>query len=667
LERLIQCTAGYLSHQLTPSSFAPVNMVNLSSLLVSVVLLSALSTAAVERWTNTNDLKKVKKIVLFMQENRAFDHYFGTMAGVRGFQDPNVHISENTGLDVFHQPVDQSIIAPKPPKDVYYLKPFYLNWAGGDWKEKTQCMLAGLNDWVLNHAAYHKGQIDRWALRNSPYSLGYFKEDDIPVQWKLADSFTVGDMYYESIISFTDPNRVSFFSGTINPPHGSNVPGNNWEMGGPVLDNHVTEGCEDFGGGPVTCYPFKWKTVPEYLQESGISWQVYQDKDNFGDDPLVHFKQYQDASKTKSELARRGTSYPGLKKFYEDAKNGNLPEVSYVVAPQNLAEHPPFMPKDGAWIQGKVAEAVMNGKDWDSTVLIYNYDETGGWADHVMAPHAPKNVSSEWMNDRFLPINGNQPIGPGFRVPFYIVSPWTRGGHVFTEHAAHESTILFLEEWAKAHGKPFHSKEIPDWRREQLSNLVKAFDFSYKDTSVVNLPQVETPSKDKVLDRYNGGIVCLLKHLGLVFPPIPYGKQNSGNSMEVVKGFKSVRGDMTEGRHLTMEANGRALSHANHKLGSSPVNKKRDDKNQLFVVHWLGSAPKDNRFHITTPHGVYVTKSMSLSKNKSDAAVFSITDVGNSGGYAVREEKTGKQLSISKDGSISLEKGALVKIYSVTL
>lgn len=642
-------------------------MVKLWSAVVGTLALSVLSAVAVQDWTNTNDLKKVKKIVLFMQENRAFDHYFGSMAGVRGFQDPNVHISENTGVDVFHQPVDQSIIAPRPPKDVYFLKPFYLNWAGGDWKEKTQCMIAGLNDWVLNQAAYHKGEIDRWALKNSAYSIGYLKEDDIPIQWKLADEFTVGDMYYESVISMTYPNRVAFFSGTINPPHGSNVPGSNKDMGGPVLDNRQAEGCDYFAGGPVSCLPYKWKTVPEYLQDAGISWQVYQDKDNFGDDPLVLFKQYQDSSKKKGVLARRGTSFPGLEKFYEDAKNGNLPDVSYIVAPENLSEHPPFMPKDGAWIQRKVAEAVMNGKDWDSTVLIYNYDETGGWADHVMGPHPPKNVTSEWIVDPFIPSNGNSPIGPGFRVPFYIVSPWTRGGHVFTEHAAHESTILFLEEWAKAHGKPFFSKEIPDWRREQLSNLVKAFDFSSKDTSVLDLPHVREPSKDKVSDHYNGGFVCLLKYVGLVFPPVPYGKQDDSNSMQVQKGFKATRGDMTEGRHLTFEANGRALSHANGKLASSKARSKHNDKNQLFVVHWLGSAPKDNRFHITTPRGVYVTKSMSLSKKKSDAAVFSITDMGNSAGYAVREETSGKQLSINKDGSLSLTDGALVTIYSVTL
>ena len=327
-----------------------------SAAALAAALLIATPALAEQKWYNphgVNDgLKKVKHVVLFMQENRAFDHYFGTMAGVRGFQDPNVQVSNNTGKNVFHQPVDQSILSPAPPKDVDEVQPFYLNWAGKDWHQKTQCMLAGVNDWVFNHAAWNNGNNDHWALRNSVYSLGYLKEDDIPVQWNLADSFTVGDMYYESIIASTNPNRVAFFASTINPPHGSTINGTNKHMGGPVLNNNGHDGCFVTAElTPLSCRPLRWKTVPEYLQESGISWQVYQDEDNFGDDPLDHFEQYEKAAKHKSELAKRGTSYVGLDKFYEDARNGNLPEVSYIVAPENLSEHPPFKPMDGSWIQ----------------------------------------------------------------------------------------------------------------------------------------------------------------------------------------------------------------------------------------------------------------------------------------------------------------------------
>lgn len=103
---------------------------------------------------------------------RAFDHYFGTMAGVRGFQDPNVHISPNTGKDVFHQPVNASQLsgAQKPPANVTELLPWYLNAAGGDWVQATQCMVAGSNGWQQNHAAWNKGAQDQWVNANTPYS-----------------------------------------------------------------------------------------------------------------------------------------------------------------------------------------------------------------------------------------------------------------------------------------------------------------------------------------------------------------------------------------------------------------------------------------------------------------------------------------------------------------
>ena len=175
-------------------------------LSIAISLATAATCLANEQTRSFNGdkhgLEKIKHVVLFMQENRAFDHYFGTMPGVRGFQDPNVHISKHTGKDVFHQPVSKSMwnggsLQPLwyyPPKGVNELKPFYLAWQGGDWVNRTQCMVAGTNDWRQNHQAYNKGEMDQWAIANTPYSIGYVRKDEIPVQYMLADTFTIGDM-----------------------------------------------------------------------------------------------------------------------------------------------------------------------------------------------------------------------------------------------------------------------------------------------------------------------------------------------------------------------------------------------------------------------------------------------------------------------------------------
>lgn len=92
--------------------------------------------------------------------------YFGTMAGVRGFKDPNVVISSNTKQDAFHQQVD-STVEPAPPAGVTVLQPWWINAAGGDSLDRYQCMLAGSNGWQENHAAWNKGNVDRWAINNT--------------------------------------------------------------------------------------------------------------------------------------------------------------------------------------------------------------------------------------------------------------------------------------------------------------------------------------------------------------------------------------------------------------------------------------------------------------------------------------------------------------------
>lgn len=134
----------------------------------------------------------------------------------------------------------------------------------------------------------------------------------------------------------------------------------------------MTPGCEAPG---LNCFPFVWKTFPEYLEEAGISWQVWQDLDNFEDNMLAYFAQYQTAKK-ESALRTKGNTYPGLDAFYKAAAEGKLPQVSWIVGPQELAEHPPNRPTDGAWLQKKVVDAITKSPAYNETVLIISYDGT---------------------------------------------------------------------------------------------------------------------------------------------------------------------------------------------------------------------------------------------------------------------------------------------------
>lgn len=100
---------------------------------------------------------------------------------------------------------------------------------------------------------------------------------------------------------------------------------------------------------------------------------MYQDIDNWEDNELAYFEQYLYAA-NGSALKEKGDSYIGLEAFYSAAANGTLPSVSWIVGPQELSEHPPNRPIDGAWLQQQVVEAVVNSPNYNETVLIISYD-----------------------------------------------------------------------------------------------------------------------------------------------------------------------------------------------------------------------------------------------------------------------------------------------------
>ncbi|KAL4400562.1 phospholipase C [Malassezia pachydermatis] len=638
-------------------------MFGYKAFFASVSLALAASSAMAK-----DSLKDIEHVIIFMQENRAFDHYFGTMAGVRGFSDPNVQIKDD-GKSIFYQHVDSSV-KPAPPSNVSELMYFYINQGNVPDDEATQCMVAGSNGWEANHAAWNKGKNDRWAYNVTPWSLGYFRRKDLPVHFALAEEFIVGDAYYESTLAASDTNRAVLFSGTINSP-GSNPGGDPLKQGGPVVDDHREAGCEkDSRGNPLACLPLKWKTVPEYLEEQNISWMVYEDTDNGWHNMLEQFEQYELDIISQGPLAQKGIYRPGLEKFFFDLKNGSLPQVSYIVPPIEISEHPPNTPNDGAWLQYAVAEALMNSDYWSKSAMFVSYDESGGFADHIMGPHAPEGTAGEWMEDPFDYTLGQAPVGPGYRVPFYIVSPWTRKGGVFTEHATHDSQILFLEKWSAAHGKNWTSKELNPWRREKLSDLVSAFDFSNKDDSYVQLPKMNRASKDPISLKYNGVAVCQSRFKQNQ-PYVPYGNQTElTDGFPVEKGYKKMRGGMSEGRTMVFETYNNALTHNGNKLGSSSSQKTKDRKSQHFMIHWQSKQqdPKDNRFKISTlgDNKKYLTKSLSLSSNEADGVVVSFTDKGNGKGYEI---KAGSQyLNLDKGGSVSWvgSNPTTFDLYSVT-
>ncbi|KAJ3786020.1 phosphoesterase family-domain-containing protein [Lentinula aff. detonsa] len=652
-------------------------------------LLNALIAASMAILTYADSLAEVEHIVLFMQENRAFDHYFGTMTGVRGFKDPNVQVNSD-GRSVFFQKVN-----PFLSNDTDFLLPWYVAAEGGEFINGTQCMTAGSNGWAENHAALASGQNDLWVEANMPQSWGHFRRSDIPVHFAIAEGWTVGDMYQQGVIASTNPNRVIWQTGSI-AVSGGNV--NTTQ--GPVLDNNETPGCSRLtmrleNGTEIdspqnySCFPYDWKTLPEYLEDAGISWKEYQAFDNFGDNPLPSFVFWQNLADNNatSELAQRGLAMNGggnwqggLDLLKKQASEGSLPAVSFYIGPAELSEHPPYRPIDGGWLQKEVVNAIVNSPKYNKTILIISFDETGGWGDHVIPFTSPENTPGEWIINPFT--GQPAPTGPGFRLPFTVVSPWTRGGVVFTEPADHISQTLFLEQWAAARGTPFTNTQINDWRREHMSNLTNMFDFENPDYSAAPLPDTPPPHTDPLTSLLDGDVFCENTFAEYIQPPIPYGQQIQADSLFTETGFKIVRGSLTEGRYLVIESSTKnlALSSNDSSLGTSAAtNDKFNTPSQRFVIH--ATDPKlatGKSFRISSATSVANANATATNATTSflnanlqfgsvnSSAVFNIT-YGGGGIYNFLETESGGFLSLGDNGTPSLGREAeAFKIFSIS-
>lgn len=405
-------------------------------------------------------LKDIEHVVLMMQENRSFDHYFGTFPGVRGFGDPHIINQGPNGLVP-----NKSILYQYFPSNSYvtanpdgYLLPYHLDTL----KTGAQAIPSTSHSWGPQHTALNNGKNDSWLIAhlasdhaNAPWVMGYYEQQDIPFQRALAEAFTLADNYYCGVLGPTHPNRYTWMTGTIDPTG---------EAGGPALDNNITNGA------------YSWRTYAENLTDAGVSWKCYQESDNYGTNVLEFMKQYQDAP-TSSPLYQNAMTTQPAGQFELDAMNDNLPTVSWLFPTSYQSEHPAYLPAAGAaFVASKIDAIAANPDVWAKTVFLLVYDENDGLFDHVPPAIPPAGTQDEYVTVAKSPggtVSNNLWVGPGFRVPLTIVSPWTAGGWVFSEPSTHQSHLLFLEAVTGV-----EAPNISAWRRSNFSNLTNAFRFN---------------------------------------------------------------------------------------------------------------------------------------------------------------------------------------------
>lgn len=549
---------------------------------ISVLLPESIQRACAIEPIPGSTYRDAEHIVILMQENRSFDHTFGTLRGVRGFNDPRALRLAN-GNSVFVQTNKAGASYAPWRLDI---KDTRITWMGS---------LPHSRDSQVD--AWNEGRHDGWldAKRSGdaeyadvPMTMGHYTREDLPFYYALADAFTVCDQYYCSVMSSTSPNRCSLWTGTIR------------DRQSPDSRVFIRNEEIDYGG-------LLWKTFPERLQEAGVSWKCYQNEltrsplsdekadwlSNFGDNTLECFAAYnveaypgfaeavpgwitelsQEAEKLEVRIAaandpssaahmRAGlkpirdriealqaalplsgaaryrklseqqkalfhaafvtnagdSDYHTLEslaftdngrqmtmnvpkgdllyQFRKDVEEGQLPAISWLVAPNNFSDHPDA-PWYGAWYVSEVMDILTkNPEVWRKTIFILNYDENDGYFDHAPSfvaadPQRPETGGASAGIDEGLEYTFRKdelaqgvdahdarsgPIGMGFRVPMIVASPWSRGGWVNSQIFDHTSTLLFLEQFVQQrYGKTVREENISTWRRAISGDLTSVF------------------------------------------------------------------------------------------------------------------------------------------------------------------------------------------------
>ena len=425
-------------------------------------------------------LSDIEHVVILIQENRSFDHYFGSYRGVRGFSDQSMAFQQPDPANTTSSPVGT-------------LLPLHQDTA----TTNAACTHDITHDWVPQHQSWNNGAMDGFVTsrlsidaNDAVLSMGYYNRTDIPYYYALADAFTICDNYFCSVMGPTDPNRLYTMAASLDPD-GKN--------GGPILQSIVTNRTAYYGR---LTYP----TMPEQLQARGISWKVYSSPDEtilngiLSDNVLSYFKNYQDPASVLHQNAF-GPQFPN--DFLADVLSGNLPQVSWLVGSVITSDHPPSPSIFGENVVSLVVSALMaNPALWAKTVMFLTFDENGGFFDHVAPVTAPPGTPGEYVTAPAVPdptvigtppITG--PIGLGFRVPMLTISPFSRGGFVSSDLFDHTSVLRFLE--------TLFGAEVPNlsaWRRSTVGDMTSAFNFKKPDLSIPNLPST-LPAISQVIQQ----------------------------------------------------------------------------------------------------------------------------------------------------------------------
>jgi len=425
-------------------------------------------------------IHKIKHVIVIMQENRSFDHYFGTYPGADGF--PRTPDGEF------------AVCVPDPAKGVCQ-RPYHdtndLNAGGPHGEANASADIAGGKmDGFIGSAENARR---RGCKQNpndpicsqraaNPDVMGYHDGQDIPNYWAYARNFVLQDHMYEPNASWSLPAHLFMVS----------------EWSARCARAGEPMSCVNALQNPVNpnnpAADYAWTDLTYLLHKRHVGWRYYVftgTEPDCEDDAMIceSVKQgaktpgiwnplpYFDTVRQDGELGNIMT----LSNYFKAAKAGTLPAVSWINPTGSVSEHPPGLVTAGQSYVTRLVNASMRGKDWKSTAIFLAWDDWGGFYDHVIPPSVDHN-------------------GYGLRVPALVISPYARKGYIDHQTLSFDAYVKFIEDDflggqrlnPSTDGRP---DPRPDVRESEpiLGTLVHDFNFKQKPRPPLLLdPQPQT-------------------------------------------------------------------------------------------------------------------------------------------------------------------------------
>jgi phospholipase C len=481
----------------------------LGVLALATLMVTCGATATASGAPAPEGIHKIKHVVIIMQENRSFDSYFGTYPGADGIPGlaghpgkvPCVPDPEHGGCEKpWHDHNDINAGGPHMTVDAV------TDIDGGRMDGFIRSVESGHPD--TDRLACHvpiTTAAQLLKVLNGPPCLdvmGYHDARENPHYWKYAKNFVLQDHMFEPALTWSLPAHLYMLSGwsasclnllkpmscktnLVNPGKGKPAPEGNSNSAALLGLLTLSTGVPQYG----------WTDITYLLHKYHVSWRYYLSQGTEPDcengamtctpvpqnvatpqiwNPLPDFQDVHQDHQVRNIVPDT--------QFFRDAYAGRLPKVSWLIPSGDDSEHAPGPVSWGQDHVTRAIDAIMSGKDWDSTAIFLAWDDWGGFYDHVKPPR----------------VDGQ---GYGLRVPGLVISPYAKKGYIDHHVLSFDAYLKFIEDDflggqrlnPKTDGRPDSRPDVRE-NAKILGNLTEDFNFNQKPRKPFLLPRIP-PSK----------------------------------------------------------------------------------------------------------------------------------------------------------------------------